>query len=103
MKKKELKKLIRKKTGCTKEQASYLAKEMKAYPKQLDNFINHLDEIGLYNFKSVKVICVSSYGDSINIDARKVYDRFELCGKAYELEKMYLYHLWDTKCTVDIW
>ena len=104
MKKKELRKLIQKKTQCTKEQAKYLARELKSLPKVLDNFVNHLDEINLYDCKSVKVVRVLGYlDDSVNIDARRVYDRFQVSGKVFELEKMYLYHLFEDRCTMEIW
>lgn len=55
--------VIRKKTGCTEDQAKYLAVEIRKLPKLKDQIMKHLDKVNLYNCDKVELVRHFGYRD----------------------------------------
>ena len=99
MTKKEFRKLIQEKTGCTKEQAKMLRKEMNKLPKVRQTFINNLDTINLYNADRIEVVRVCGYmDDNVNVVAYRKDPRF----KCADINTLYKYCLTPDKMYYEI-
>jgi hypothetical protein len=55
--------IIKKKTGCTDEQAKYLACEIRKLPKLKEQIMNNLNEVNLYGCDKVVVVRHFGYRD----------------------------------------
>lgn len=56
--------VIKKKTGCTDEQAKYLAVKIRELPKMQEQIMEHLDEVNLYNCIKVDLVRLYGYFDT---------------------------------------
>lgn len=85
---------IRKRTGCSEEQAKQLANDIRKLPKIQKTFMSHMDEINLRNCTRVEVRMVCGYmDDEVNICAyRKIPELcFTLFGEEHVSERLYRY------------
>lgn len=85
---------IRKKTGCTEEQAKQLANDIRKLPKIQKTFMTHLDEINLQNCTRVEVKMVCGYMDNeVNICGYRRIEElcFTLFGEEHISERLYRY------------
>ena len=83
---------IKNKTGCTEEQAKYLATEIKKYPKVKDIILKHIDKINLRNCDEVKVVPLYGHWDtSVNVVGYLVTDVWTLFGEEHRDHKLLKY------------
>ena len=83
---------IKKRTGCTEEQAKYLAAEIKKYPKVKDLILSHIDEINLRNCDKVEVVPFYNHWDSaVNVCGWLVTDTWTLFGEEHRDHKLLKY------------
>lgn len=85
---------IMKKTGCTIEQAQYLAEEIRKLPKVKDIIMEHIGEVNLFGCEKVEVIRMYGYmDDSVKIAGDRLDKSmsFSMNGKDYNFYKK---HLW---------
>ena len=83
---------IKKMTGCTEEQAKYLAEEIRKYPKVKNIILSHIDEINLRNCDRVEVVPFYNYYDSaVNVCGWLVTDVLTLFGEEHRDHKLLKY------------
>lgn len=94
---------IKKQTGCTEEQAKYLAAELRSYPKVKDIVLNHLSEINLRNCDEVKIVPMLGYIDNaINIVCKRLSKDFGFL-KLYNNYKYGFDTLFPEKCFYEVY
>lgn len=86
--------IIMKKTGCTREQAKYLAEEIRNLPKVKDIIMEHIEEVNLFGCEKVEVIRMCGYmDDSVKIAGYRLdkSKSFTFKGEAHNFYRTYLW------------
>lgn len=86
--------IIRRETGCTDEQAKYLAEEIEKLPKVKAIIMSRINEVNLFDCETVEIIRLYGYMDhSVKIAGNRLdkENSFTCCGKEF---KSYKKHLW---------